>query len=230
MVKAFGTGFLARARSEGAARAREAPVSMLVGMAVAAIACFVVALAPFVVTGILQSVLDTLPASRNANLANLRGLGTVLRLPGIDGSIAPSLLAGALVVAVLIVLCLARWGSRHRPDPVTSPLWACGADELTPRMQYTATSFAQPLQRVFDDVLRPDTGIEVTHLEESRYHIEKIAYRTTVSDAIEDRVYAPVLRAVALCAQAIRYAHNGSVHLYLAYGALGVLIVLVVAR
>lgn len=97
-------------------------------------------------------------------------------------------------------------------------------------MQYTATSFAQPLQRVFDDVLRPDTGIEVTHLEHTRYHVEKIAYRAELSDAIEDHVYAPVLRTVARCAQAIRCAHNGSVHRYLGYGALGVLVVLVVAR
>lgn len=227
MVKAFGTGFLARARSEGVLRASEVPVGMRAGMAVAAAGCIVVAVAPGVAAGVLQRVLNSLPAARNADLT---GLGVVLRLPGVDGSIAPSLLVAALVVAVLMVVTLTRWGSRHRPATVHSPLWACGADELTPRMQYTATSFGQPLQRVFDDVLRPDTGIEVTHLEETRYHVEKIAYRANVADAIEDRVYAPVLRAVARCAQAIRHAHNGSVHLYLGYGALGVLIVLVVAR
>lgn len=227
MVKAFGTGFLARARSDGAGRAREVSVTMLVGMAVAALGCVVLAVMPFVVSRMLQVVLDELPASRNADLA---GLGVVLRLPGIDGSIAPTLLAAALVAAVVMVMCLGRWGSRHRLEPVRAPLWACGADELTSRMQYTATSFGQPLQRVFDDVLRPDTGIEVTHLEETRYHVEKIAYRGTVTDAVEERVYAPVLVAVAACAQVIRRAHNGSVHLYLGYGALGVLIVLVVAR
>ncbi|WP_232022092.1 proton-conducting transporter membrane subunit [Mycobacterium basiliense] len=227
MVKAFGTGFLARPRSEAAQLAREAPVSMLIGMAVAAIGCAVVAIAPFVTTATLQSVLDTLPASSNAELTDL---GVVLRLPGIDGSISPTLLAAALAAAMLIVVVLARWGVRHRPSTVTAPLWACGADELTPRMQYTATSFAQPLQRVFDDLLRPDTGIEVTHLEGTRYHIDKIAYRAEVTDAVEQRLYAPALRALSWCAQAIRFAHNGSVHLYLGYGALGVLIVLVVAR
>lgn len=227
MVKAFGTGFLARARSDAALRASEVPLSMRAGMALGAFGCIVVAVTPSVAFGVLQRVLNTLPASRNADLS---GLGTVLRLPGVNGSIAPGLLVAALVVAVLIVVGLTRWGSRHRPDPVRSPLWACGADELTPRMQYTATSFGQPLQRVFDDVLRPDTGIEVTHLEETRYHVEKIAYHANVADAIEDRVYAPVLQTVARCAQAIRHAHNGSVHLYLGYGALGVLIVLVVAR
>ena len=40
-------------------------------------------------------------------------------------------------------------------------------------MQYTATSFAEPLQRVFDDVLRPDTDIEVTHVAESQYLADK---------------------------------------------------------
>lgn len=227
MVKAFGTGFLARARSEGAAHAREAPASMLGGMAVAAAGCVVVAVLPFVAAPTLQSVLDSVPASRNADLT---GMGMVLRLPGIDGSMSPTLLAAALAGALLVVPALTRCGSRHRPEPATSPLWACGADDLTPRMQYTATSFAQPLQRVFDDVLRPDTGVEVTHLEETRYHVARIAYRANVSDAIEDRIYAPVLRTLAACAMAVRRAHNGSVHLYLGYGVLGVLIVLVVAR
>ena len=40
----------------------------------------------------------------------------------------------------------------------------------------------------------------------------------------------PVIRAVGAAAQLMRRAHTGSVHLYLAYGALGVLIMLVVAR
>ncbi|GLB89551.1 proton-conducting transporter transmembrane domain-containing protein [Mycobacterium kiyosense] len=227
MVKAFGTGFLARARSDGAAAAREAPVSMLAGMVVAALGCVVVAVTPFVFVGPLQSVLQSLPASSGADLA---GLGLMLHLPGMDGSISPTLLAGALIVAVLLVLCLARWGARHRPQPAQLPLWACGADELSPRMQYTATSFAQPLQRVFDDLLRPDTGIEVTHLEGTRYHVDKIAYHAKLADAVEERLYAPVLSAIAGCARAVRFAHNGSIHLYLGYGALGVLIVLVVAR
>jgi formate hydrogenlyase subunit 3/multisubunit Na+/H+ antiporter MnhD subunit len=227
MVKAFGIGFLARARSNAAEKAREAPGAMITGMAIAAVGCVILAVAPVVAAPTLRHVLKVLPASRDTDVA---GLGVILHLPGIDGSMAPGLIAAALAAAVLIAVGLARWRAGRRPEPVTSPLWACGADELTPRMQYTATSFAQPLQRVFDDVLRPDTDIEVTHVAESDYHIENIAYRARLTDAIEDRLYTPVLRTVARCAQVIRRAHTGSVHLYLGYGALGVLIVLVVAR
>ena len=97
-------------------------------------------------------------------------------------------------------------------------------------MQYTATSFAEPLQRVFDNVLRPDTDVEVTHFAESQYLIEKVTYRSKLVDPVEHRLYTPVIRAVNTVAQWVRAAHTGSVHLYLAYGAAGLLIVLLVAR
>jgi hypothetical protein len=86
------------------------------------------------------------------------------------------------------------------------------------------------MQRVFDDVLRPDTDIEITQSSESRYLADKITYRSSIGDAIEDRFYAPVIQAISVASGWVRRAHTGSVHLYLAYGALGVLIVLVVAR
>ena len=227
MVKAFGIGFLARPRSAGAADAREAPGTMRAGMTIAAAACVVLAVAPMVVAPVLRRVLDGLPA---ANLVGFSDFGAVIRLPGLSGSIAPGLIAAGLAAAVVFAVVLARWRWRRRPKPVALPLWACGADDLTARMQYTATSFAEPLQRVFDDVLRPDTDIEVTHLAESRYMAQAVTYRAEVADAIEARAYPPVIAAVTAAAGLVRRAHTGSVHLYLAYGALGVLIVLVVAR
>ena len=113
---------------------------------------------------------------------------------------------------------------------MTTPLWACGADVLSARMQYTATSFAEPLQRVFDDVLRPDTDIEISHAVESRYLVEKVTFRAQLTDTIEQRLYLPVLAAVRTWAGWVRRAHSGSVHVYLGYGAIGLLVVLVVAR
>lgn len=228
MVKAFGVGFLARPRSAAAENAREAPTSMLIGMSLAAAACVVFAVAPVLLGPTLGRVLAVLP-SVGGHAAGPR-LGTILRLPGVAGSLSPGLIAGALVVAVLLALGLARWGVRHRPAAVMSPLWACGADSLSPRMQYTATSFAEPLQRVFDDVLRPDTDVEVTHFAESQYLVEKVTYRTRQADPVEQRYYTPVVRAVTAWAQWVRRAHTGSVHLYLAYGALGLLVVLLVSR
>ena len=228
MVKAFGVGFLARPRSAAAEAAREAPGSMLTGMGLAAAACTVFAVAPVLFGPLLERVLTSLPTLGGEAAGPV--LGTYLRLPGVTGSIAPGLIAAALVVATLLALALARWGGRHRPAAVQAPLWACGADSLSPRMQYTATSFAEPLQRVFDNVLRPETDVEVTHYAESQYLVEKVTYRTLQADPVEQHLYAPVVRAVTAWAQYVRRAHPGSVHLYLAYGAIGLLVVLVVAR
>ena len=227
MVKAFGIGFLARPRCEPAAHAREAPGCMLAGMTITAVACVVLAVAPAIVAPALRRAVGALPAGRGVPFTDF---GAVVRLPGLHGSIAPPVIAAALAAAVLAAVGLAQWRSRWRPEPATLPLWSCGADDLTERMQYTATSFAEPLQRVFDDVLRPDTDIEITHTAESRYLADKVIYRTAIVDAIEERLYTPVIRAVAAAAGLMRRAHTGSVHLYLAYGALGVLVVLVVAR
>ena len=228
MVKAFGVGFLARPRSAAAEAAHEAPASMLAGMSLAAVACVVFAVAPIIFAPSLQRVLAVLPTV-GGDAAGPQ-FSTILRLPGVAGSISPGLLAVALIITVLVALGLARWGVRHRPAPAVAPLWACGADALNSRMQYTATSFAEPLQRVFDDILRPDTNVEVTHFAESQYLVEKVTYQARLVDPVEQRFYTPVVLAVTTWAQLVRRAHTGSVHLYLAYGATGLLIVLLVAR
>lgn len=227
MVKAFGIGFLARPRSEAANDAREAPASMLAGMTVAALACLLLAVVPVLVAPALRRVLEVLPAAAQIEFT---GFGTMVRLPGLPGSMAPGVIAAGLAVAMVAVVGLTQWRRRQRPERATLPLWACGAEDLTPRMQYTATSFAEPLQRVFDDVLRPDTDIEITPHEESRYLADKVAYRARIVDAFEEWLYKPVIRLVATAAAVVQRAHTGSVHAYLAYGALSVLIILVVAR
>lgn len=223
MVKAFGIGFLARPRSEPPVAAREAPATMVAGMAAAAIACAVVAVAPGTVAPVVAAMVGG-----TLDVAGRVDFGAVIRLPGFDGSMSPGWLVLALLVALGLSAAATAWRSRCRPEPVRLPLWACGAAELTPRMEYTATSFAEPLQRVFDDVLRPDTDVEVSHYAESRYMVESISYHSRVTDAMERRLYRPVVNAVAGLAELMRRAHTGSVHLYLALGGLGVLVVVLV--
>jgi len=94
-------------------------------------------------------------------------------------------------------------------------------------MEYTATSFAEPLGRVFADVLRPDHDIEITQVAESRYFAQAIQYQTRADDGIERAVYRPVISLVAVWGAFASRAQNGSVHRYLAYGFVALVIVLV---
>jgi formate hydrogenlyase subunit 3/multisubunit Na+/H+ antiporter MnhD subunit len=227
MVKAFGVGFLARPRSTEATQAREVPPSMLAGAGMAAGVCVVLGVAPVVLSPGLAAALRALPSTGHLPPPHL---GTLLRLPGVAGSVSPSLLAIAFTAALALAVGVTGLRARRRPAQRQAALWNCGGPPLTSRMQYTASSYAQPIQRVFDDVLRPDIDVQVSHASESRYLIDKVSYRARILDGIEQRLYQPIIRGVVAAAELVRRAHTGSVHTYLAYGAAGLLVVLVLAR
>lgn len=226
-VKAFGVGFLARPRSAPAAVAVESPPSMRAGMALAAAACLGLALAPVAAAAPLARVLQVMPTVRDG--APLADSGVRLQLVGIAGSMSPLLIAIGLLVGTAAAAALARWVGRGLPRRV-APVWGCGGTRLDPRMEYTATSFAEPLTRVFDDVLRPEQDVVVTPYTESRYLIESVRFRHRVPDRLEARLYPPLLGAAARWGRWSRPVANGSVHRYLAYGFVGMLAVLVVVR
>jgi hypothetical protein len=86
---------------------------------------------------------------------------------------------------------------------------------------------------VFDDVLAPETNVNVTPLKESAYLVDSVAYRARVGDRIEARLYQPIVTAVARVGQAARALANGSVHRYVGYGFYtftAVLVLLAVTR
>jgi NADH:ubiquinone oxidoreductase subunit 5 (subunit L)/multisubunit Na+/H+ antiporter MnhA subunit len=227
-VKAFGVGFLARPRSSAAEHAHESPRSMLAGMGLAGVACVVLALLPpAVLPGVGAAVGPALGAGESA----VSGVVT-MQLSGIVGSLSPLLLTLALLTAVVLVVGLVRVVATRRARRAAR-LWDCGAGPMSSRMEYTATSFAEPLQRVFDNVLRPETDVDVSHHEESRYLVRAVEYRRKVPDRIERRLYEPVLAALAGWGRVGRRLATGSVHRYLGYGfytVCAVLVLLAVTR
>jgi formate hydrogenlyase subunit 3/multisubunit Na+/H+ antiporter MnhD subunit len=222
-VKALGIGFLGQPRSDGAANAREVAPSMIAGMALLAAPCLLLGVAPGIVVPALRRASEVgLGAVSSSPLRS--GLG--LDLSTIEGAIEPLLLVIALLAAMLLTFCairlIARRGLRR------AEAWGCGRELQTARMEYTATSFAEPLGRVFADVLRPDHDVEVTHVAESRYFSEAISYQTRADDALERSLYRPVITLISAWGAFARRAQNGSVHRYLAYGFVALVLILVV--
>jgi formate hydrogenlyase subunit 3/multisubunit Na+/H+ antiporter MnhD subunit len=235
-VKAFGVGFLARPRSDAAAHAHESPPSMLVAMALAGLGCVGLAIAPTTFLPVLGRVAGQLVGSGPP----VDGALTT-ELVGISGSLSPVLLVVALLAASVLVMVLVVAVPRLLIAPTVrrsrarraARLWDCGAGPLSERMEYTATSFAEPLQRVFDNVLQPDQDIDVTHLRESAYLVASVAYRRRVPDRVERRLYQPLLAAAEAWGRAGRGLATGSVHRYLGYGfytVCALLILLVLTR
>ena len=221
-VKALGVGFFAKPRSAGAEEAREAGPAMLAGMGLAAVACLGLALAPtWLVPGLARAVAVAVPGTSDATSGRL-----TLRLAGVTGSMSPLLIVAALAVAAVATRVGLRAVGAARVRRAAR-LWDCGGGGLTARTEYTATAFAEPLQRVFEDVLRPEQDIDVTHVQESRYLVDSIHYRRRVPDRIEQHLYGPLLVAVRAWGEAGRRLANGSVHRYLGYGFYGVIALLI---
>jgi len=226
-VKAFGVGFLARPRSAAAAQARESPPTMLAGMALAGMAAAGLAVAPTLVLPTLGQVASGLVGSE----VPVAGAVTI-ELIGVTGSLSPVVLTVALLGATVLVVAVPRLLVARRARRAAR-LWDCGGGPLTARMEYTATSFAEPLQRVFDNVLQPVQDIDVTHHRESQYLVAAVEYRRRVPDRVERRLYEPVLAAAAAWGRAGRRLATGSVHRYLGYGfytVCALLLLLVITR
>jgi formate hydrogenlyase subunit 3/multisubunit Na+/H+ antiporter MnhD subunit len=227
-VKAMGIGFLGRPRSDEAAAAHEVSLTMRLGTGVLAALCVVLGFVPMLVIPALER------AAQSAGLpgapSSLHGW-VDLRLANLHGVLAPLLLGAGLIAAAGVVSMMRQlahrrsstWPALHAAEP-----WGSGRQLQTAKMQYTATSFAEPLQRVFDDVIRPDHDLDVSHAAESRYYIERIAYHTTNDDIIERGIYRPMIRAVRWWGERARSLQNGSVHRYLAYGLVALVVILVV--
>jgi hydrogenase-4 component B len=226
-VKAFGITFLAIPRSHEAEHASEAPFSMRVGMAILAFACVALGLAPFIVVPALGRVLAGLGGLPDTHQAFTLELS--LATPGGASRVSPSLLAvGVLVILGLTPLALRALRANRKLRVGDS--WGCGRIGQTPRMEYTATSFAEPLRRVFAELYRPTKELTIDFHPESKYFVQSIEYKSEITPWFEKYVYDPCLWFVRLLALNVRRLQSGSLHLYLVYVAIALVILLLSAR
>jgi len=226
-VKAFGITFLAIPRTQEAEHAEEAPLSMRAGMALLALACVALGLAPFAVVPMMSRMLAGLGGLPDTRAEFARNLS--LAAPNGSSLMSPTLVAAGL----LIILCLAplvmlllRVNRKLR----VSESWGCGRIGQTPRMEYTATAFAEPLRRVFAELYRPTKELTIDFHPESKYFVQSIEYRSEITPWFEKYLYDPCLWFVRLIAAVVRRLQSGSLSAYLVYVAIALLILLLTAR
>ncbi len=217
-VKAYGIAFLARPRSDGAARAHEANAPMRLAMLVGTAAVIGLGLAP----GPVASALASSVGASGVEVVGVLGLA----LPAVSALLSPMalVLLAALVAVPVAVAQVAT--ARRAPRRDVELAWGCGGIRVSPTMQYTATSYAEPLVRVFDDALQPRRDLQVSHADESRYLVSRVRFRQRVSDVVADRLYDPILRVALALGTAARRIQNGSIHRYLGFSFTALLIVL----
>lgn len=228
-VKAFGITFLAQPRSDHARHAQEASPTMLWGMALLTATCFLLGLFPTAFFAVFDPVTQQLLGEQaSTQLVAANGLSVSALNPD-GGVVSPPglLLLGLILLPVPVGLCLAF--SRGLKTRI-GPTWDCGQKGLTPQMEYTATAFSKPLQMIFRALYRPRREVQAD-FEFSRYFTKTIRFESHIEPTFERWIYHPFQRAVMNVSKRIRLLQVGSVHAYLIYIFITLLVLLlVVAR
>lgn len=226
-VKAFGITFLALPRSHEAEHAHESPLPMKIGMGILALTCLGLGLAPFSVVPIIGGVLSGLGGLPDARAAFTFSVS--VQSPAAFGQFSSTWIAlGLLILFALIPLIMRIL--RVNPKLRLSDSWGCGRVGQTPRMEYTATSFAEPLRRVFAELYRPSKELTVDFHPESKYFVQSIEYKSEITPLFERWLYDPFLRLMEFIARQVRRLQTGSLHLYLTYVTVILILLLLAAR
>ncbi|HYV31789.1 MAG TPA: proton-conducting transporter membrane subunit, partial [Candidatus Binatia bacterium] len=226
-VKAFGITFLAQARSEHAAQAREASFPMLFGQGILTAACLFLGLFPTQFLKWFDPVTQQLTGeqlSSQLSVAHGLVLSGLLSDGGTVSTLGLTLTAACLLpVPWLLWLCFGR-GAQQR----IGPTWDCGLEGLTPHMEYTATGFSKPIRMIFKALFRPRREVQREY-DFSPYFAKTIRFEAHVEEIFETRVYRPLNRWVLWVSRRMRALQAGSIQAYLIYIFITLLLLLLFA-
>jgi len=202
-AKVAGVVFLGTARTSRAASAVEVERSVVVATLALAATCAVLGIVPMLGISLVRAPAAALAA------APLPGFPVVL--PAIPDRVASGAWAISLAALVTLGLAAALWLLRARlmrgQTIRREATWGCGFDDVTPRMQYTASSFAAPLLQVFG-------GLSGVH-----EHRAPSSLRTHPIDLVLDGVALPLWELVHRAAVRLRAIQQGRgrLHVYLLF-------------
>lgn len=209
-VKVFGVVFLGVARSPVNNEPHEATRSMLVPMAVLGSICVLIGVVPVIVAPALESAVASFsPIFLNdSKLVAMAPLGWV------------SVLSMALA-AIVFILFTARL---KNVKATQSRTWGCGYLAPTPRMQYTASSFADTITGLFMSILKP--RVHAPHIRSSFPAPSR--FSSHVPETVLENIYIPLFSWANSRLSFIRKLQNGKMHYYIFYMFLTLIVLLMI--
>jgi len=122
-------------------------------------------------------------------------------------------LGGAIFLGLTFLLVIGRAWLLAGREIGAGPTWDCGYAEPRPSMQYTASSFAQPLTSLFRLVLRTETH--------ARPLVDlfppKAALVTETPDAFREAFFRPAFATIGRTLERFRLLQHGRTQLYVLY-------------
>jgi hydrogenase-4 component B len=202
-VKVCGVVFLGLPRSEVAEHVHECGWRMRLPMLALGVACAAIGLAPVLFWPALASAAAAWQPATAYN-----------------GASAPLVTLGVFHLALAALVTLAAvllWRRVRRNGLSRVETWGCGYAAPTPRMQYTAGSFAGIITGWFAWILRPERH---THLPEGIFPA-RADFEEHTPETVLESVVEPAGSVVMRVSTAVRRLQHGRVQSYIFYLLLG---------
>jgi hydrogenase-4 component B len=222
-VRAYGIVFLGRPRSPEASGASEVAPSMRAAMAAGALLCLFIGVFPAAAVRLVAPL-----AERLVGAPPLAGIASSFFWLT-TGPEAPNLYSGAIVLAATVcfgILLLVATRRFHGTGIRLGAAWDCGYPDPSPATQYTGSSFAQPIRRVFGTTaFRAREHVEMPapgDLHAARFAVE-------IEDRVWARLYVPIADALAWTTDRMNVLQFLTIrrNLTLMFGALVALLVVI---
>jgi NADH:ubiquinone oxidoreductase subunit 5 (subunit L)/multisubunit Na+/H+ antiporter MnhA subunit len=207
--------FLGEPRSEEARHAHEAGWGMLFSMSLLAILCVGLAIASPKIVLSMQQVIGQISGLQEPLIGEqLASLSTIL-----GRIIFVLVLFAGLIGLVWLWRMWMLCGQRR----TSGPTWDCGYAAPTARMQYTASSFAQPIVRLFRVFLRSRSK----YFPAEGLFPQRGIFHTDTPDAGHRYMYLPLYKWMTQTALRLHWLQSGRLQVYVLYIALTLWILLI---
>ena len=114
---------------------------------------------------------------------------------------------------LVIVFSLLRRALLVRHGQKKGPVWGCGYQYGTPRIQYTPASFVEPAARIFGRVM----GTTVTTDLPEGFFPSRGRLEAEAPDVVRGRFYTPLFQIMEKGCNALKILQNGLVNMYILY-------------
>lgn len=226
-VKAFGVTFLGHWRGQHDLKAHEPNWFMRGGMAMSALACLVLGILPTMVIDWMDKVPEQLVGTSISSTAGAFGWMWLTPVAhnraSYSGPIVFVFILGVIVVAYLLLH--ARSGSIQRV-----PLWDCGFEKVTRRMQYTSTSYAMPIRRIFGFLFSIREQVRLTPQAGHKAFPRQLRYSLRVRDRFWGWLYRPLAEVSFWISRRVGRLQQGRIQSYLIYSFVTIIVLLMFLR
>ena len=158
-------------------------------------------------------------------ISEVTGLSTTIvrtNLATAAHSVAWVSITGGALVGMTVFLAIGRAIALSKRSVSSNVTWDCGYAQPSPRMQYTASSFAQPFTETFDLLLQTRRILIAPH----GLFPKEASFATETSDPYQEHIYRPLFREIGRDLSRLRPLQQGQVQLYILYIAVTLLALL----